>query len=180
MNCWKKAAILGAAMLLPGCKEERQPGVFDLGIEEAYQRLASNKLADLVARRQCGILIHVNPAGYGGKQVNWRVTSSGQTVVEFFAVLTPVSDRQTRVEVRMPRASTGGEVYDGSQTYPRPAFNQPLRPAVEEQVAAILEGRAYDVKRVPVGRDTVCNVQRGGLESGRVFRVDDKPGTARR
>lgn len=180
MNWLAAAVIATGTLVLAGCKEERQPGVFDLGIEEVYRQLASNKLTDLVARRQCGILVHVQPVGYAGKQVNWRVTSSGQTVVEFFVALTPINDRQTKVEVRMPRASSGGEVYDGSQTYRRPAFNQPLRPAVEEQVAAILEGRAYDVKRVPVGRDTVCNVQRGGLESGTVFRVDDKPGTARR
>jgi hypothetical protein len=76
----------------------------------------------------------------------------------------------------MPPGDKGGEAYDGSQFYVRPAFNQPLRPAVEEQVAAILESRAFDVRRVGPGTDKVCLVQRGGLESGRVFRVDDVPG----
>lgn len=167
-------AIVG--LTLANCKEERQPGVYDLSVAEVYRRLATSSLKDLVYRRQCGILIHVTPQGTPDKHITWRVRSSGRQVAEFTAILTPINDRQTKIEVRIPRDSNGNEAYDGSQFYTRPAFNQPLRPAVEEQIAALLEDRAYDVKRVGPGKDRVCLVQRGGLESGRVFRVDDLPG----
>lgn len=169
--------LLIAAISLAGCeKETRPPGVYDLSVAEAYQRLIANELADLVYSKQCGILIHVTPEGIVNHEVTWRVRSSGQEVVSFTAVLTPVGDKQTKVDIQISPDPAGGEVYDGAKFYPRPAFNQPLRPAVAEQVAAILEGRRYDVSRVGPGRDTVCNVQRGGLESGVRFRVDDRPG----
>ena len=106
----------------------------------------------------------------------WRVNSGGQKVVEFIAVLTAVGPKQTKIDIKMPRDPNGREIYDGSHFYTRPAFNQPLRPAVQEQVDAILEGRKFDVKRVGPGRDKVCQVQRGGLESGRGFRIEDSRG----
>lgn len=173
--CRSIIAVL-ATLVLAACKDERPPGVYDLSMAEAYKRLSAHALPDLVFTRQCGILIHVTPTGVGSQKVTWRVTSSGQQVVQFSAALTPVGEKQVKVEVQMPRAPNGGEVYDGSQSYVRPAFNQPLRPAVEEQVAAILEGRAFDIKRVPQGTDRPCLIQRGGLENGLRFRVDDRPG----
>jgi hypothetical protein len=167
--------VVLAAIATSACAE-RPPGVYDLNIAEAYKRLSAHTLPDLVFAKQCGILIHVRPEGALNQRVTWRVYSSGQKVVEFSAVLTAIGDKQTKVVINMPPGDKGGEAYDGSQFYVRPAFNQPLRPAVEEQVAAILESRAFDVRRVGPGTDKVCLVQRGGLESGRVFRVDDVPG----
>jgi hypothetical protein len=167
--------VVLAAIATSACAE-RPPGVYDLNIAEAYKRLSAHTLPDLVFAKQCGILIHVRPEGALNQRVTWRVYSSGQKVVEFSAALTAIGDKQTKVVINMPRADNGGEAYDGSQFYVRPAFNQPLRPAVEEQVAAILESRAFDVRRVGPGKDKVCHVQRGGLESGVAFRVDDLPG----
>ncbi|MEN3346488.1 MAG: hypothetical protein V7632_123 [Bradyrhizobium sp.] len=167
--------VLGAllaALGLAGCKEERPPGVYDVSVSEAYRRLFADRFADMVYAKQCGILIHVTPVGVPDRQVTWKVHSSGREVVQFTAVLTAYKDKQTKVEIRIPSVGNG-EMYDGTQFYKRPAFNQPLRPAVQEQVAAILEGRKFDVQRVGPGRDTVCNVQRGGLATGVVFRVDD-------
>jgi len=170
-------ALLAVATGLAGCGQE-PPGVYHLSIAEAYQRLATNKLADLVDRRQCGILIHVMPRGVPDEKVTWLVTSSGEEVVAFTAILTPLGEKQTKVVIKMPADPDGGEVYDGSKFYRRPAFNQPLRPAVEEQVAAILESRPFDMERVGPGQDSVCNVQRAGLEvSGTRFRVNDPPGS---
>ena len=166
------AVLALAAVGLGGCKQERPPGVYDVSIGEAYRRLFADKLADMVYAKQCGILVHVTPVGIPGYQVTWRVHSSGREVVQFTAVLTAISANQTKVEIRMPPAGSG-EMYDGSQFYKRPAFNQPLRPAVQEQVAAILEGRKFDVRNVGPGRDKVCQVQRAGLETGLVFHVDD-------
>ncbi|KRR21087.1 hypothetical protein CQ14_21640 [Bradyrhizobium lablabi] len=165
-------AVLGLTLGLAGCKE-RPPGVYDVSVSEAYRRLLADKLVDMVYAKQCGILVHVTPVGMLDRQVTWKVHSSGREVVQFTALLSAVGEKQTKVEIRVPPAPGGGEMYDGAQFYKRPAFNQPLRPAVQEQVAAILEGRKFDVQRVGPGKDSVCNVQRGGLEMGRPFRVDD-------
>ncbi len=175
MTRFRATLFLAASLGLAACGDEPlPPGVYNIPIRDAYQRLVSNQLAELVFRRQCGILIHVRPEGVPTSKVRWTVTSSGEEVVQFTALLTPVNDKQTKVEIKIPAdLDNGGEMYDGKKFYRRPAFNQPLRPAVDEQVSAILEGRKFEIERVGPGRDTVCNVQRGGLESGMRFRVDD-------
>ena len=165
--------LMLAAGSLAGCQQPRPPGVYDVSVADAYQRLAANALPDMVFSKQCGILIHVIPEGVPNQQVTWRVYSSDQEVVQFTAVLTPLGDKQTKVDITLPAAPDGGEVYDGSKFYTRPAFQQPLRPAVAEQVAAILEGRKFDVSRVGPGTDRVCMIQRGGLETGEQFSVND-------
>jgi hypothetical protein len=157
--------------------------LYDLPVAEAYRRLAYNDLDELRFRRQCGILIHIRPRGDPRRNsVTWRVYSSGREMVHFTARLTPVEGNRTRVAVEMKReVRNGGEAYDGFQFYPRPAFNQPLRPAVEEQIAALLEGRAFDISRVPRGRDGVCGIQRAGLEAGhRPLKVEARLGPASR
>ena len=172
-----QAVLVLAAFGLAGCKKERPPGVYDVSVDEAYRRLSTDKLADMVFAKQCGILVHVTPGGVTNHENYWRATwqvrSGGREVVQFSALLSAVGQNQTRVEIIVPPAPGGGEMYDGSKFYKRPAFNQPLRPAVQEQVAAILEGRKFDVRRVGPGTDKVCMVQRGGLESGMKFSVDD-------
>jgi hypothetical protein len=157
MTRYGSMILLLATISLAGCEKPKAPtpGVYDIPVAEAF---------------------HVTPEGITNRSVTWHVASSGQEVVRFTALLTPLGDRQTKVEIKMPADPKGGEVYDGEKFYNRPAFNQPLKPAVEEQVSALLEGRKFDVQRVGPGRDSVCNVQRGGLESGIRFRVDDKPG----
>ncbi|MDQ0464161.1 hypothetical protein QO010_001932 [Caulobacter ginsengisoli] len=169
-------AVLLAAIALAGCAKPRTPGVYDLTVGEAYQRLVENELKDLVYARQCGILIHVSPEGLANNQVVWHVRSSGQEVLQFTALLTPVGDKQTKVDIQIPPGPDGKEAYSHDQFYTRPAFNQPLRPAIDEQIAAILEGRPFDVSQIGAPTDSVCNAQRGGLETGARFRVDDKPG----
>jgi len=168
------AAATFAVATLAGCGQE--PGVVDLSAAETYQRLVGSTLPDLVFNRQCGILIHVRPSGTPERKVVWRVSSSGRNMVDFTAKLTPVSEKKTKVELTLSSGPKGGEAYDGNQFYQRPAFNQPLRPAVEEQIAALLEDRAYNPKHVPRGTDKLCDVQRAGLEAGHRFRVDDRPG----
>ena len=110
------------------------------------------------------------------RSVTWRVYSSGREMVNFTATLTPPDAGRTRVDISVGRNAAGHEAYDGSLFYTRPAFNQPLRPAVEEQVAALLEGRSFDVTRIPSGTDGVCDVQRDGLEEGSDhFSVNARP-----
>lgn len=166
---------LALSAALAGCGG-RESGVYEIGARDAYQRLLRSELPELVMARQCGILIHPRAEGVADRSVTWRVYSSGREMVNFTATLTPLGDGRTRVEVSVGRNSAGHEAYDGSLFYTRPAFNQPLRPAVEEQVAALLEGRSFDVSRVPRGTDSVCDVQRAGLEEGSEhFSVTDRP-----
>jgi hypothetical protein len=167
--------VLALSAALAGCGG-RESGVYEIGAHDAYQRLLHSALPELVMARQCGILIHPRAEGIADRSVTWRVYSSGREMVNFTATLTPLGAGRTRAEVSVGRNASGREAYDGSLFYTRPAFNQPLRPAVEEQVAALLEGRAFDVARVPRGTDSVCDVQRGGLEEGvQRFSVTDRP-----
>ena len=165
---------LALSAVLAGCGRER--GVYEISAHDAYQRLLRSELPELVMARQCGILIHPRAEGVADRAVTWRVYSSGREMVNFTATLTALDAGRTRAEVSIGRNAAGREAYDGSLFYTRPAFNQPLRPAVEEQVAALLEGRSFDVSRVPHGTDSVCDVQRGGLEEGvEHFSVADRP-----
>jgi hypothetical protein len=167
--------VLALSAALAGCGG-RESGVYQISAHDAYQRLLGSELPELVMARQCGILIHPRSEGVADRSVTWRVYSSGREMVNFTATLTPLDAGRTRVEISVGRNSHGQEAYDGSLFYTRPAFNQPLRPAVEEQVAALLEGRSFDVTRVPRGTDSVCDVQRAGLEEGTEhFSVTDRP-----
>jgi hypothetical protein len=167
--------VLALSAALAGCGG-RERGVYEIGTHEAYERLLRSELSELVMARQCGILIHPRAEGVADRSVTWRVYSSGREMVNFTATLTPLDAGRTRAEVSVGRNANGQEAYDGSLFYTRPAFNQPLQPAVEEQVAALLEGRSFDVGRVPRGTDGVCDVQRAGLEEGSErFSVTDRP-----
>ena len=153
----------------------RAPGVYDLSVREAYERLAAAPLDDFKLARQCGILIHLMPQAVPNQSVSWHVYSGGIPLLDFTARLTPVGEKQTKVDIEISKDPDGTEAYAGNDFYPRPAFHQPLRPGVEEAVAAVLEGRPYDVWRVPKGGDveSVCNVQRAGLEAGHRFSIHD-------
>jgi hypothetical protein len=173
-----RAAPLAVLLLLAGCGKEH--GVYDIPVHEAYQRLAGNELKDLRANEQCGILIQFVPAGVPDRSVTWAVASEGEELFHFTANLVPVGDK-TRVQVevsRDPYTPQDHEAYDGSQFYRRPAMESPARPRIEEAIAAILEGRPYDLGHVKdVGRSQVCGVQRGKIESGMgAFSIHDQPG----
>ena len=165
------------AALAPACSKTLPPGHYALGLHEAYARLAKDDLPEFIANRQCGILIHVRAEKMIDRQITWRVTSSGREMLSFTAILTPVDAAHTRVDLAVSKDKDGKEAYGGQQFYPRPAVRQPVRPAIEEQVAALLELRAFESeKAAAAGGNQVCNVQRAGLEEGIVFKVDDIPG----
>ena len=168
-------ALAGA---LAGCGASREPGVYDVSVDEAYRRLSESQLPELRLGRQCGILIHMRPEGVPNRSVTWRVFSSGREMLNFTVNLSPAGEGRVRTAIQVSPDPRGGEAYDGDKFYPRPAFAQPIRPAIEEQVAALLEGRHYDAVRVPRNGDNhVCNVQRAGLEHGHRFSVNDDMGT---
>jgi hypothetical protein len=177
---------LSLTALLSACGEAPPPpkGQFPLSIEQAFDRLQS-KLPDFVRDRQCGILIHVSTDVQKNRHVIWHVKSSGKLMLSFKATLTSVDANTTHVDIAVSPGENGsGEAYDGTQFYKRPAVLQPVRPAIEEQIAALLEGRPYEMSRGKIvhkngtfssspGKDTVCLVQRGGLQSGHVFSIHD-------
>ena len=174
MTSMRLTAIAAMAALCWGCG--RAPGVYDLSVHEAYARLAENQLADFSFARQCGILIHLIPAGVPDQSVTWTVYSSGQEMLNFTARLTPVGSSKTKIDIDVSKDADGTEAYAGNDFYPRPALSQPLRPALEEAIGAALEGRKFDAKRIPKPdkSDDVCGIQRGGLESGHRFSVNDE------
>ena len=172
----KLILTLLAVLSLGGCGNG--PGVYDLPLHQVYERLAAEKLKDFRLNEQCGILIQFVPAGVPDRSVTWTVMSEGEEQFHFTANLTPVGDDQTRVQVDILKDTTGHEFYDGSQTYFRPAVMQPVRPRIEEAIAAILEDRPYDLGHVKdAGWDDICGIQRGKIQSGRgPFSIHDVPG----
>lgn len=164
--------------LLIGCDKPRVG--YEIGLHEAYDRLRNSEFKDFLAMEQCGILIHLQADGEPDHSVTYHISSSGEEMLSFTATLVPVNDKETKVDVTVSHDPNGKEAYDGNQFYPRPAVQQPVRLAINEQVAALLEGRAFDVAHIANHPDdSVCNIQRGGLESGVVrFSIHDKPGTA--
>lgn len=170
-------AVMFVASSLAGCGNE--PGVYDLPLHEAFTRLATNKLEDFSFKRQCGILVHLSPEPIQDESITWRVFSSDEEVLSFTARLTAIGDKKTKVSLDIAKDADGTQAYDGKDFYPRPALKQPLRPALEEAVAAALEGRQFDESRLAdiPGDNSVCNVQRAGLEAGHRFTIHDEPGT---
>lgn len=165
--------LMAACLAVGACS--RPPLTYDLSPQEAYARLERADIAGFRFARQCGILIHLTAQKEPGAAITWHVTSSGRPVARFTVRLEPAAGG-TRAVIAIPAAPDGGEIYDGNKTYPRPALNQPLRPAIAELVEAAMARRAYDGTRL--GRtDRVCSIQRAGLESGIRFSVDDDPGS---
>lgn len=172
----RKILLFSGLAMLSACGEP--PGQYKLGLHEAYERLAKADFNDFKFERHCGILIYIESQGQPERAVTWRVTSSGRLMLSFTATLTPVDDKTTKVEVSISREDNGREAYDGTQGYPHPALNQPVRPAIEEKIASLLTGRPYDAVRMSkeYTNDYICSLQRHGLETGHCFTLDDPPG----
>jgi hypothetical protein len=169
-------AVLLMAVGLAGCSRA-EPGMYPLALHDVFLKLAENKLEDFKFKRQCGILIHFRPEAIADKSITWRVYSSGREMLSFTANLTPVGETSTKVDVEVSTDPDGTEAYAGGDFYKRPALLQPLKPAVEEAIAAELEGRVFDPQRVPkpAERDRVCQIQRATLQSrGKPFSVEDQ------
>jgi len=171
---------IAIAMLLAGCGRS-EPGVYAVPLAEALQRLKKADVDGFRMARQCGILIHFASDSPKDNAITWRVSSSGREVLRFTVKLM-AEGNATRARIEVPAEPKGGEMYDGSQFYPRPALHQPLRPAVQELIDAAMEQRPFDVMRIPdeergSPNNGPCQVQRGGLENGSSrFGLDDKPG----
>ena len=193
----KLAALLGtcaAVLFLLGCSKP-PANRYAVAAHDAYTRLADADLADFIMARQCGILIHARTSTDAEKAVTWHITSEGEEQLSFTATLTPVGEKETQIDISVSKDANGKEAYSGSNFYPRPAVFQPIRPAVAELIASTLQARKFDVDNVTravvdhgdgtfgppknAGDNSVCQVQRAGLESGSVhFSIHDTPGEA--
>jgi hypothetical protein len=177
----RKILLFAGLAALSACSERLPPGHYKIGVHDAYERLAKADFNDFKFERHCGILIKIIVTErQPDRAVTRLVTSSGRRMLSFTATLTPIDGKTTKVEISVSREANGREAYDGTQQYGRPAVNQPVRPAIVEQVASLLTGRPYDAKLMSkkYAGDGICTLQRNGLEIGICFTVDDKPGTS--
>ena len=166
--------ICAAASLLAGCGHER--GVYAVSKAEALKLLAHDKLIDLRRNRQCGIVINIVPEQRDGSEVRWTVFSEGRAMMWFAAHLTAEGPDQTRVAIELQKKPNGTEYYMGDYSVPRPAMAKPARSAIEEAIAAILEKRPFNPANAsPTESDQLCGVQRGAIDGGKVFSVNDQP-----
>jgi hypothetical protein len=170
--------LFSGLAMLSACEPQLPPGQYRVGLHDAYERLANADFEDFKSERECGIRIQIVRQAEPETSVTWTVTSSGRRMLNFTATLTPVNDQTTQVDISILRDANGREAYDGTQQYPRPAVNQPVRPAIEEKIASLLGGRPYDAKRMAAdySGDSICTLQRNGREIGLCFTVNDKPG----
>jgi hypothetical protein len=172
-----KAAIL-LALALSGCSST--PSGYAIPLNEAYARLEQADIKGFKLARHCGVIIEFTPHKQPNDAITWTISSSGRKMVEFTVRMTATDPNYTTATIEVPPDKGGGEAYDGTKDYVRPAIHQPLRPAVKELIDAAMEQRAYDVWRIPEPinvNDAVCSVQRAGYESrGMPFSVGDQPG----
>jgi hypothetical protein len=153
--------ICVAALALPlaGCAGGEQ--VYPLAPDEAASRLHNLDDAGFSEARRCGVPIGLSAQSLDAATIKWAITSDGAEVAAFSLKVEPAGNGGSRVIIALPKDPAGGEIYDGSQHYEHPVVQQPLRPALEELVAAALEGRRFDPARVKGGNgDDVCVLQR--------------------
>jgi hypothetical protein len=172
----RRAVCTILALLAFGGCTQRQPGEYALPINEAYARLAASNLPDLIRVGRCGIPVSVNRSAEPPGTITWYVLSDDIETVRLVAYLSPLPENKTRVSLAIWNDAHGDKAYDGSQFYRRPALRQPLRPLMDEQIAAILEQRPFDNDVQPRmadgSSDSVCNVQGAGRDTFH-FSLDD-------
>lgn len=174
-------AVLAGGLAIAGCSNAPAPAGHPITVDQAYDRLRSADLTDFLYHQRCGVPIRSKSSGSPGREVYWQVMSGGEERLHFTIALTPVDVGHTQAIVTQIKAREhDGEGYDGSHHYRRPVLDQPVRRAVEEQVTAAMEGRAYDQERAGRGRDGVCGIQRSGSTGSARYSVNDRgPDTVR-
>jgi hypothetical protein len=168
--------IFLAGAMLPSCASQPK-NTYPVPREVAFERLRDGDVVDFRNAWQCGMLLHFNTIATPNEQVRWIVKSGGRQVAEFSARLVAVDSETTRIDIQIPTAPDGGEIYDGTKEYEHPAFYQPLRPAIEEFVAARIEQRAFVKKGLP-GSDHngYCGMTKESLLSGTPYSIEDEWG----
>jgi hypothetical protein len=168
------ALSASALIMVTGCSDAAAPGTYAVPVEQAYASLVNADTTEFRDRWQCGILIHFRTEAVTNDHITWRVTSSGQDVASFTARFIADGPDRTRVEIDVPSTPDGGEIYDGTKLYPRPAFRQPLREGVAEFIASQLGGRAFSIEGMPnLSVNDPCFMQKEMLRNGDRLRVND-------
>lgn len=174
-------AVLAGGLAVAGCSNAPAPAGHPITVDQAYERLKTADLTDFLYHQRCGVPIKAQTGGSPGREVYWQVLSGGEERLRFTIALTPVDAGRTQAVITQIKAREhDGEGYDGNGKYKRPVLDQPIRQAVDEQIAAALEGRAYDKERAGRGRDGVCGIQRSGSTGSARYSVNDRgPDTVR-
>jgi hypothetical protein len=140
-------------LALAGCGQAPVEDVRDLTPAEAMARLAHADTAGFLAATRCGEPLTITVDHSDAKVLRWRVaTDSGWDSASFGVRFEPVG-RGIQAVVDLPQDPQGGEIYAAGKVYPKPMFEQPLRPAVAELVDSALDQRGFDATRLVEGRD---------------------------
>ena len=172
-----KHRALPLTLLLSACAASVPEG-YPVSQQVAFDRLLESELSGLIERRSCGVELSVDTdAQAADGKIVWRLRS-GEKILMLTALLTPVDADRTKITVSAWSEEDGDNAYNGTKLYPRPLVNQPVLPNLDEQVAALMEGRPYDIYKVKGGvrNDGACIMQKEGRKRGTKFSVDDIPG----
>lgn len=168
---------LPLVLLLSACAASVPEG-YPVSQQVAFDRLVESELSGLIARRSCGVELSVDTdAQPANSKIVWRVRS-GEKMLMLTALLTPVGADRTEIVTSAWNEEDGDNAYNGTKLYPRPLVNQPVLPNLDEQIAALMEARPYDIYKVKGGvrNDGACIMQKEGRKRGTKFAVDDVPG----
>lgn len=171
------AAFSLSALAIAGCST-RTEGYYDIAPKEALERVRAADIIGFRDERQCGMFIYFTATENPPNSIKWRVTT-GDTVVAAFTIRIAPQGKGTVINIDVPKAPNGGEIYDGKQHYFYPALMQPLRPALRELVDAAIARRPYDVRRLPkpFNTDSLCGGLRGNFAAtGKPFSINDPSG----
>jgi hypothetical protein len=175
MQIMRKSLYLLSALLISSCSAgppNPDKGQYPLSTAQASDLLRKADLTEFKLAFQCGLLVQVELKTQSDKELTWAITTEGTEMMSFKAILVPISENVTQVDIDVSKAPDGNEHYDGKFVTDRPAMRQPIRPILREAISAALASRVFDEDRVwPQIRDLEvdnddCNRQRGHLESG--------------
>jgi len=179
MRIWLRGGLVVAFLALAGCSKGEDELYYDIAPDDAFARLIKADITGFRDARQCGMLIYFEPKEYDDtRTIVWEVTSGDRPVARF-GLHVIAKGSGSVIEMQIPKAPDGKEIYDGTQKYSHPAFLQPVRPALRELVDAAMERRPYDWHRISdMGVDyTICGSMRQNfIASGQPYRIDDPSG----
>lgn len=164
-----RSVALAALAVLAGCSQP-EPG-YPLDVNQVYARLEASKLEALVQKRQCGVPVSVQVYREPRREVAWSIRSGGEEYLLLTATLQPTPTGRTLVTLSARDSVYGDQAYSGDKMYPRPVLSQPILPALQAQVDALIAG----TEMADLGnRDQVCGVQGAGREEKVTkFQADD-------
>ena len=161
-------SAIALSALLSGCGGGAGQ-VYPLAPDEAASRLHNLDDAGFIEARRCAVPIALSAQSLDAATIKWSITADGAETAAFSLKVEPADNGASRVIIALPKDPAGGEIYDGSQHYDHPLVQQPLRPALEELIAAALEGRKFDPARVKGDTaDEVCTLQRQTSGAGKL------------